>query len=143
MDGIEAAGEMHRRRDVPIVFLTAYSDAETIERAKETAPYGYLLKPFDSQELFVTIEIALHKHKIDREKDNLMRELNAALEKVKLLSGLLPICFSCKKIRDDAGYWRQIERYIEDHSEAIFSHGLCPDCAQKLYPEHFSKKPAA
>ena len=60
-----------------------------------------------------------------------------ALSEVKALSGLLPICASCKKIRDDTGYWNQIETYIRDHSEADFSHGICPDCAKKLYPEYF------
>lgn len=58
-----------------------------------------------------------------------------AEEKIKLLSGFLPICASCKKIRDDAGYWHQIESYIRDHSEAEFSHGICPDCIKKLFPD--------
>jgi PAS domain S-box-containing protein len=65
----------------------------------------------------------------------LVNELQDALGKVKLLSGLLPICANCKKIRDDKGYWTQIEGYIKEHSEAEFSHGICPDCIQKLYPE--------
>lgn len=62
-------------------------------------------------------------------------ELEDALSKVKLLSGYLPICASCKKIRDDKGYWQEVESYIDKHSEAKFSHGICPDCIQKLYPE--------
>ncbi|GAB4547249.1 MAG: hypothetical protein Kow0063_41880 [Anaerolineae bacterium] len=53
-----------------------------------------------------------------------------------MLSGLLPICASCKKIRDDEGYWHSVEVYIRDHSEADFSHGICPDCMQKLYPDY-------
>jgi len=69
------------------------------------------------------------------EKDNLIVELKDALRKVKTLSGLLPICASCKKIRDDNGYWSQIESYIKSHSEAEFSHSICPDCAKKLYPD--------
>lgn len=64
-------------------------------------------------------------------------ELKAAQAKVKVLSGLLPICANCKKIRDDKGYWNQIEGYIRDHSEAEFSHGICPTCARKLYPGLF------
>ncbi len=62
-------------------------------------------------------------------------EMREALSKVKLLSGLLPICASCKKVRDDKGYWKQIEAYIRDHSEAEFSHGICPECAKKLYSD--------
>lgn len=67
----------------------------------------------------------------------LILELKAALDKVHTLSGLLPICSSCKKIRDDKGYWNQIESYIYEHAEVEFSHGLCPECAKKLYPEFF------
>ncbi len=69
------------------------------------------------------------------EKEKLISELKQALAEVKTLSGLLPICSSCKKIRDDRGYWNQLEGYITDHSEALFSHSLCPDCAEKLYED--------
>ncbi len=68
-----------------------------------------------------------------RELHDTIADLQAAMDNVKQLSGLLPICASCKKIRDDKGYWTQIESYIHDHSEAQFSHGICPDCAKKLY----------
>jgi PAS domain S-box-containing protein len=73
------------------------------------------------------------RKRIEEEREKLVGELQKALSDVKKLSGFLPICASCKKIRDDKGYWRQIEAYIRDHSEAEFSHGLCPDCAKKLY----------
>jgi hypothetical protein len=65
----------------------------------------------------------------------LIAELQQALAKVKTLSGMLPICASCKKIRNDEGYWQSVEVYIRDHSEAEFTHGLCPDCIKKLYPD--------
>jgi len=68
------------------------------------------------------------------ERERLIGELRDALAKVKKLSGLLPICSQCKKIRDDQGYWQQIEAYIRDHSEAEFSHGICQECAKKMYP---------
>ena len=76
----------------------------------------------------------------DKEKSEAIKELHKALEEVKTLSGFLPICASCKKIRDDKGYWNQIEAYISEHSEAEFSHGICPECAQKLYPDIYTKK---
>jgi DNA-binding NtrC family response regulator len=82
------------------------------------------------------------RKKAEEEREKLIRELRQALAEVKTLSGLLPICASCKKIRDDKGYWNQIEVYIRDHSQAEFSHGLCPDCAKKLYAEYF-KRPGA
>jgi len=69
-----------------------------------------------------------------QELQQALKELQAALAKVKTLSGLLPICASCKKIRDDSGYWKQIEAYIREHSDATFTHGLCPECVKKLYP---------
>jgi PAS domain S-box-containing protein len=75
------------------------------------------------------------RKKIEEEKGQVIEELQKALAKVKQLSGFLPICASCKKIRDDKGYWKQIESYIRDHSEAEFSHSICPKCAEKLYPE--------
>ena len=62
-------------------------------------------------------------------------ELQAALDKIKQLSGLLPICANCKKIRDDKGYWHDVAIFIRNHSEADFSHGICPDCVGELYPE--------
>jgi len=76
----------------------------------------------------------------EEERERLIGELQEALAKVKTLSGLLPICASCKRIRDDQGYWQQIEAYIRNHSEAEFSHSVCPECAKKLYPEIFDKK---
>lgn len=72
---------------------------------------------------------------VEQERETLISELQQAISEVKTLSGLLPICASCKKIRDDKGYWNQIESYIMTHSDAQLSHGLCPECAQKLYPE--------
>jgi phage/plasmid primase-like uncharacterized protein len=71
----------------------------------------------------------------EEEREKLIHEIQGALAQIKKLSGLLPICASCKKIRDDKGYWNQIESYIRDHSEAEFSHGICPDCMKKLYPD--------
>jgi len=77
--------------------------------------------------------------KADKDKSKLIIQLQASLSEIKKLSGLLPICSSCKKIRDDKGYWNQIESYIREHSEAEFSHGICPECAKKLYPDYYEK----
>jgi PAS domain S-box-containing protein len=74
------------------------------------------------------------------ERERLIEELQKALSEVRTLSGLLPICASCKKIRDDSGYWNQIETYISKHSSAEFSHGICPECVRKLYPELFKEE---
>jgi uncharacterized membrane protein YqhA len=76
----------------------------------------------------------------DKEKSEVIAELKKALEEIKTLSGFLPICASCKKIRDDKGYWNQIEAYISEHSAAEFSHGICPECVEKLYPDIYKNK---
>jgi len=265
MDGITAAGLVRARFDIPIIYLTAYADDSNLQRAGQTQPFGYLLKPFNRRDLHSTIEMALLRHRmetalrqseeryrtvadftydweywvsptseylyispaceritgynrdefmanpnlmhaiihpddqelmarhflemrresfndvapldfrvitragqirwvehicqpvygtdgrwlgrrasnrditdrkqVEAERERLIAELKSALEQVKRLSGLLPICASCKKIRDDQGYWQQVEVYILDHSEAEFSHSICPDCMAKLYPK--------
>jgi PAS domain-containing protein len=83
------------------------------------------------------------QRRADEERERLISELTEALSKVKLLGGLLPICSSCKKIREDSGYWRQIEAYILEHSEAVFSHSICPQCMEKLYPEYSGEESGA
>ena len=82
----------------------------------------------------------IERKQFEEEREKLIVELQQAMSEIKMLSGLLPICSSCKKIRDDQGYWNQIESYIQDHSEAEFSHGLCPECAKRLYPEYLKEK---
>jgi len=76
---------------------------------------------------------------LENELKNTINELQATLSKVKTLSGMLPICSSCKKIRNDEGYWTQIEAYIMEYSEADFSHGICPSCAVEMYPELYNE----
>lgn len=78
--------------------------------------------------------VAEERKRGEAEKDVLIRELREAINRIETLSGLLPICASCKRIRDDQGQWKQIESYLKEHSGASFSHGICPECAQKLYP---------
>ena len=84
--------------------------------------------------LILGIAIATIRKLLEVEKE-LSRNLKATLEEVKLLKGFLPICSSCKNIRNDRGYWEKIELYIEEHSDAEFTHTLCPDCLKKLYPD--------
>jgi len=89
----------------------------------------------DKKYIITAVRDIRERKKNEREREHLISELKDALAKVKTLKGLLPICSSCKKIRDDKGYWNRIETYIESHSEADFTHGICPECMQKLYPE--------
>jgi hypothetical protein len=81
----------------------------------------------------------LARQRAEAERERLIAELREALANVKTLKGLIPICSSCKKVRDDKGYWTQLESYLAQHSEAEFSHGLCVDCMRKLYPDYSGK----
>ncbi len=140
MNGIEAAAKIAEQSDVPIIFMTCLSDREVFERAIRTSPYGYITKPYEINELRSAIEIAMVKHKAAKAQEALIGQLEKALQEVKTLSGLLPICTSCKKIRDEDKNWQPIEDYIAGHSEADFTHGICPECARRLYPElHHNK----
>jgi hypothetical protein len=81
------------------------------------------------------------RKRVEAERENLVHQLQEAMTRVKTLSGLLPICASCKKIRDDHGTWNVLEGYIQERSGAEFTHGLCPECAQDLYPHHYPGDP--
>ncbi len=135
IDGLEAAREIQESCPTPVVILTAYETQELIDKASEVGVGAYLTKPPSADELARAIAVAMARHKDLMELRLLNRELEKKLAEVKQLKGILPICASCKKVRDDKGYWNQIEQYIKDHSEADFSHGICPDCTQKMYPE--------
>ena len=89
--------------------------------------------------LFIENKTISKRKQMEKEREKLIAELQDAAAKIKTLSGFLPICSSCKKIRDDKGYWKQIESYIRDHSEAEFTHSMCPICAKKFYPEFFQE----
>lgn len=97
------------------------------------------VKPIVDEKGVVTSVVCISKNITERkrgeeEREKLISDLQEAMSKVRALSGMLPICSSCKKIRDDQGYWTQIELFIREHSDAEFSHGICPDCSRKLYP---------
>jgi len=90
--------------------------------------------------IWVTAALTLQRKIIEEKREKTISDREKALEDIKILRGLLPICASCKKIRDDQGYWNQIEVYVHKHSEADFSHGICPECARKLYPNFYKEK---
>jgi hypothetical protein len=102
------------------------------------SPYEVIFKELDASNKSLNKEIQA-RIKSEHHREKLIDELQTALADVKTLSGLLPICANCKKIRDDKGYWNQIEKYIRDRSDAKFSHGICPECVKKLYSEFINK----
>ena len=134
MDGLEAARRIQEQCPTPVIVLTVHSVPEMVQEAAAAGVGAYLVKPPKGHELERAITIACARFADLMELRRLNAELQDALAKVKMLSGMLPICANCKKIRDDKGYWHQVENYIRDHSEAELSHGVCPDCMLVLYP---------
>ncbi|MEE8329367.1 MAG: response regulator [Thermodesulfovibrionia bacterium] len=120
----------------PIILITGQGDHDVDIEAMKTGAFDYMVKGEISAPLLErSIRYAIEHKRAEIEREKIILELQDALAKVKTLSGLLPICASCKKIRDDKGYWNQIEAYIAEHSDAEFSHGICPGCAKKIYPK--------
>lgn len=115
--------------NIPIVVVTGLSDSEVALRTVAAGAQDYIVKgEFDGRLLARTIRFAIERHK-------LILKLKEARSQISDLAKLIPICSSCKKIRQDSGYWQSIETYITEQSGAMVSHGICPDCVRKLYPE--------
>ncbi|MBN1670851.1 MAG: PAS domain S-box protein [Kiritimatiellae bacterium] len=145
-------------RNIADLFVSAeirkFSDLSALIDAAEGEKEEFLAVRADSTEFFVEVHSSnvtsrtgqvigrmaffvdiSRRKKVEQEKDVLVRKLQEALDNIKTLRGLIPICAGCKKVRDDKGFWHQVEEYVHRHSEARFSHGLCPDCVKRLYPE--------
>jgi CheY-like chemotaxis protein len=156
-DGVETSTRIWQvDPDLQIVICTAYTDYswdEMIQKLGYTDRLLILKKPFEAVEVLqlagaLTEKWRLHqeaRHQLEhleslvRERTSVLEKTNAeltqALANVQTLSGLIPICAGCKKIRDDRGYWSQVESYMAKHSDAKFTHGICPECSRKYYPE--------
>lgn len=145
MDGYEVCDALKadtHLRDVPVIFISALGEVEDKVKGFSVGGVDYINKPFQVEEVLVRVKTHLMLRNLTKELKNknthlqqTNEALQGALDEIKTLRGIIPICSHCKKIRDDEGYWEQIEAYISDHSEAQFSHGICPDCAQELYPD--------
>jgi len=117
IDGYEVCHKLKAdfgTRHIPVIFLTAKTDADDIVKGFDAGGVDYVSKPFNSAELLARIKTHIE---------------------IRMLRGLLPMCSKCKKIRDDEGFWKQVDSYIEEHSPVTFTHGICPDCLTELYGE--------
>ncbi len=146
IDGYETCRRLKdndRTRDIPVIFITALSD--TIAKVKGFTAGGvdYVTKPFEIEEIVARINTHITLSRLKREREEIIRELTEALANVKKLEGMLPICMYCKKIKNDEGYWQQVEHYIIEHSGAKFTHGLCDDCCKKYYPGLYEENNAS
>lgn len=125
--------------DIPVIFLTSKAELDDIAEGFEAGAVDYVSKPPRQLELLARVRTHIE---LKTTRDSLqahVARLKESLEEIKALSGMLPICANCKKIRDDEGYWQQVESYISSRSEAVFSHGICPDCMKELYPQYAKK----
>ncbi|MDB6018294.1 MAG: hypothetical protein JWR19_2783 [Pedosphaera sp.] len=144
--GLDALGLLKETGlDVPFIIVSGAIGEDIAVEAMKLGANDYVMKKNLSR-LVVSIERELReaagrreRRRMEEERTTLIQELTDALAKIKTLNGLLPICASCKNIRDDRGYWQKVESFIEAHTQAEFTHGICPDCRQKLYPEYAFK----
>lgn len=146
MDGFETCRQLKKSADteeIPIIFLTAKTETEDIVRGFSEGAVDYVTKPFNSAELLARVHTHLELKRSHDMLKELVSRLTESLEQIKTLSGLIPICANCKNIRDDQGYWQQVEEYLEAHSDAQFTHGMCPTCMQELYPDVYKQMEAS
>ena len=138
MDGLEVVRRvraLQAERSPYIMMLTAKGDRADIIAGLDAGANDYLAKPVHIGELRARVKVGCRMVETQDALASKVEELRQALDQIKTLRGIVPICASCKKIRDDQGYWSQVEVYVRDHTEAQFSHGICPECMKKLYPE--------
>jgi phosphoserine phosphatase RsbU/P len=138
LDGPEVCRRV--RRDLPLanmylVLLTAREGRDDLVVGLDAGADDYIIKPFDAEELRARVQVGVRVLTLQERLAERVAELQAALTNVKQLSGLLPICSYCKRIRGDDQYWQQVEGYIAAHSDAQFSHGICPSCFATISAE--------
>ncbi len=140
LDGYEICRTIKMDQDLKNTYVILLSGSKTgsgdQSEGLEMGADGYVVRPVSNRELLARVQSMVRIIRAERDRDRLIGELQEALVSIKTLRGLLPICCHCKKIRDDKGYWSQLEKYLHEHSDAEFSHSICPECLGKLYPEY-------
>lgn len=140
MDGLEVLNCIRaQEHEHPpyIIMLTSRGEKNDIITGLNAGADDYLAKPFDFGELRARVDVGRRMVALQEQLATQFRELRQALDHIKTLQGIVPICMFCKKIRDDQGYWDQVEVYVSKHTNAEFSHGICQECMDKHYPEEF------
>jgi DNA-binding NtrC family response regulator len=137
---LDTLRELQKRApDVAMIALTGSDNPQTERAAFAMGAQDYLIKGQDDARILMrAIRHAMARKRLENEQAELTRQLRKALAELRTLSGLLPVCVNCKRVRDDQGYWEQIDLYIREHTDAEVSHSICPPCTQALYPELLS-----
>jgi PleD family two-component response regulator len=135
MDGYEVCRRLKsddRSREVPVIYISALN--ETIDKVKgfKSGGIDYITKPIEPEEVYARVETHLSLRDLQKKLQDKITQLQKAMDEIKILRGIIPICIYCKKIRNDEGCWEQMEQYIRNRSEAEFSHGICQECAKKV-----------
>ncbi|MFC1975030.1 response regulator [Chloroflexota bacterium] len=142
IDGFETCRRLKANevtKDIPVIFMTALADAVDEVQGLECGAVDYITKPIKVETVSTRIKTHLTLRRVQKELEEKNSWLQQALDNIKTLEGFIPICSNCKQVRDDEGFWQQVEVYVRDHSKAEFTHGICPDCMKRLYPELYNK----
>lgn len=143
MDGFETVELMKKvtkTKSLPLIFVSAiYSEDYYKIKGVESGAVDFITKPYSPKVLIGKVKIFLDLYSHKKQLEKTVEDLKKAISKIKVLSGLIPICSVCKKIRDDKGYWTNVEQYIAAHADVDFSHGVCPTCIQEKYPEVYAR----
>jgi DNA-binding response OmpR family regulator len=134
-DGLEICrrlGRVRGSRSLHAILLTARTGMDDLVQGLGAGADDYLRKPFEPAELRARVEVGVRSVELQEALRRRLLELEEALSQVQRLQGLLPICCYCKKIRDDKNYWHQVEQYVSEHADVQFSHGICPECYEKI-----------
>jgi DNA-binding response OmpR family regulator len=137
MDGLEVIRRIRAIKDwnAYLILLTSRGSSQDKVLGLDSGADDYIVKPIEPGELKARIQAGVRILEMQDRLNHQMQELAEAVRQIRTLHGILPICSFCKKIRDDQGYWEQVETYVRNHSQADFSHSVCPDCMQHHYPE--------
>ena len=134
MDGVDFCRKIRQTQTLTstyIILLTSKAQQEDVVAGLEAGANDYIRKPFEREELRARIRVGERVVELQTALADRVKMLEEAIVKIKTLQGLLPICSYCKKIRNDQDYWQQIETYVAEHTQAEFTHGICPDCLEK------------
>jgi response regulator RpfG family c-di-GMP phosphodiesterase len=138
MDGYDVCIQLKtspRTKSIPVIFITTMDQEANEEKGLNLGAIDYITKPISPAIVRARVHNHLELKFVAEEREKLIHELQNAMAEIKTLSGLLPICARCKKIRDDAGYWTHVESYIQQRSGARFMHDICPECTKNLNPQ--------
>jgi sigma-B regulation protein RsbU (phosphoserine phosphatase) len=142
MDGAEVCQRIRKSSQLRLAYLillTAKGRSIDIIEGLQAGADDYITKPFDEEELQARIKVGVRVVGLQRLLSDRVKELETSLKRIKQLQGLLPICSYCKKIRNDQNYWQKVETYISEHAEVKFTHGVCPECYQKIVEPELEK----